>query len=172
MIKIKTEAPPFSFRGTNSIPSVTQRHSTHSTLTTHTTQRHPLPKHTGLAVLLWPDSVPAGPLFYSSSPQPMPGQPLHSCLKIQPKYPTPHLCALELLGITATPQVSTSPKNYLRAFPGVPAINTGDFYSRGVGSTPGWGTKLPQAVQRSQEKKCLCIPSGWFHSLCSFSSMC
>ena len=57
--KIKTEAPPFSFRRTNSIPSVTRRHSTHSTLTTHMTHATHCTS-IGPAVLLWPDAVPQG----------------------------------------------------------------------------------------------------------------
>ena len=27
------------------------------------------------------------------------------------------------------------------------------FTARGLGSIPGWGTKIPQAMQRSQKKK-------------------
>ena len=36
-------------------------------------------------------------------------------------------------------------------FPGGPVVRTRRFHCWGLGSTPGWGTKIPQAVQRGQQ---------------------
>ena len=38
-------------------------------------------------------------------------------------------------------------------FPGGPVVRTQRFQCHGPGSIPGWGTKIPQAVQNGQKKK-------------------
>ena len=38
-------------------------------------------------------------------------------------------------------------------FPGGPVVRTPCFHYRGTGLTPGWGTKIPQAVRCGQKKK-------------------
>ena len=49
-----------------------------------------------------------------------------------------------------------------REFPGCPMVRTRAVTTKGMGSIPGWGTKVPQAVRHSQMKKkkplCLSIP--------------
>ena len=44
-------------------------------------------------------------------------------------------------------------------FPGGPVVRTRHFHCRGLGSIPGQGTEIPQAVQRGQKnqknKNCL-----------------
>ena len=45
-------------------------------------------------------------------------------------------------------------------FPGGPVVRTQYCRCGSLGSTPGWGTKIPQAAQHSQEKKmCLLLKS-------------
>ena len=41
---------------------------------------------------------------------------------------------------------------YVREFPGGPVVRTQRFYCRGPGSTPGGGTKIPQAEWRGQKQ--------------------
>ena len=43
-------------------------------------------------------------------------------------------------------------KKAVREFPGGPVVRTQRFNCRGLGSIPGWGTKIPQAVQHGQKK--------------------
>ena len=38
-------------------------------------------------------------------------------------------------------------------FPGGPVVRTQHFHCPGLGSIPGWGTKIPQAAWQSQKKK-------------------
>ena len=41
----------------------------------------------------------------------------------------------------------------MREFPGGLVVRTRRFHCGGPGSTPGWGTKIPQAAQCGQKKK-------------------
>ena len=49
-------------------------------------------------------------------------------------------------------------KKYMgwREFPGSPVVRTRCFHCRGLGSIPGWGTKIPQAAQHGQK-----TPKTW-----------
>ena len=151
---------------------MTRRHSTHSTLTTHPTQCHPLREHRARRASLT-RRCPVGPLFYSFSPQPTPGQLLYARFKIQSKYPTPHRCPLELFRYHSH---TTSLHLTQKLSAGLPWWFS-DYDSRllrqGVWVPPLAGEpsfhRLCSAVKK---KNYLCIPSGCFHSFCSFSSMC
>ena len=38
-------------------------------------------------------------------------------------------------------------------FPGCPVVRTPCSHAKGLGSIPGWGAKMPQAMQCGQKKK-------------------
>ena len=44
-------------------------------------------------------------------------------------------------------------KAHLRDFPGNPVVKTPHFQCRGMGSIPGWGTKISHAVRVGKKKK-------------------
>ena len=44
-------------------------------------------------------------------------------------------------------------KHCIWEFPGGPVVRTPRFHFRGMGSIPGWGTKIPQAAQYGQKQK-------------------
>ena len=44
-------------------------------------------------------------------------------------------------------------KNFSLEFPGGPVVRIWHLHCGGLGSIPGWGTKIPQATQRGQKKK-------------------
>ena len=44
-------------------------------------------------------------------------------------------------------------KVYFGEFPGSPVVRTQRFHCHGLGSIPGWGTKIPEAAQNGQKKK-------------------
>ena len=48
---------------------------------------------------------------------------------------------------------SVCSRSYFREFPGGPVVRTCHFYCGGLGSVPGQGTKIPQAMQHGQRKK-------------------
>ena len=48
---------------------------------------------------------------------------------------------------------SKKKKHSAREFPGGPVVRTPCFHCGGVGSIPGQGTKIPQAVQCGQKTK-------------------
>ena len=44
-----------------------------------------------------------------------------------------------------------SKKYKIGEFPGGPVVRTCVFTAKGLGSIPGWGTKIPQTAQRGQK---------------------
>ena len=66
-------------------------------------------------------------------------------------------CLTELEKACEATKIQSSQKSirfffFKREFPGSPLVKTLDFQAGGMGSIPGWGTKIPHAVQNGKNE--------------------